>query len=145
MHTAWSAWLYGAILALLVPHLDGVTYSGILIYYYEHLLIMPIGPLLLYRRYGFTMPNIVNQISSYATMCLYQLLMLAPIGRITMVNLNFALCHTSADPSYSLFGYHYFTFMAMFLCVVSAVARWIAWAYVRIIYGKDKYIVKANT
>jgi hypothetical protein len=71
-----------------------------LLYYFEHLAIIPFGILVLNKRYGFLKPTIKNHIPAFSTMVLWQILVLSPLSRNTMVNLNYALCHSPADPSF---------------------------------------------
>ncbi len=63
--------------------------------------------------------------ASFATMVIYQLGLLLPLSLLTQVNLNFALCHSPADPFYSYTGYHYFTAAVAVLNVLSYLGRWI--------------------
>lgn len=55
---------------------------------------------MLYRRYGFVFPTFKNQMAAYATFVIYQLAILVPLGLLTQVNLDFALCHSPATPFY---------------------------------------------
>jgi hypothetical protein len=69
-------------------------------------------------RYGLTTPTITSQIFGFSTMTIYQYVVLTPVSRFSKVNLNFALCHTPADPGFDMFGYHYFFYGFMYLgCV----------------------------
>lgn len=69
-------------------------------------------------------PTFKNQMCSFGTMVIYQLILLAPIGRFTQVNLNFALCHSPADPAFPYIGYHYFTCAVAVLNVFSFIGRY---------------------
>jgi hypothetical protein len=60
--------------------------------------IIPFGYLLLSRRYTFVKPTFKNQLAAFSSLALYQFLILTTFSIITMANLNFALCHTPADP-----------------------------------------------
>jgi hypothetical protein len=71
--------------------------------------ILPIGPLVLYRRYGNLFPSFKNQMASYSTILAFQMLVLTVISRALRVNLNFTLCHSPAEPFFDAYGYHYFT------------------------------------
>lgn len=88
------------------------------------------GPLILYRRYKFIMPNFKNQMTSFSTMVIYQLVVLVSIGLLTTVNLNFSLCHSPADPFYQYVGYHYFTGAVLLLNFLSFLGRWITYTMV---------------
>lgn len=65
-----------------------------MLYFVEHLVILPIGPMVLARRYGNTFPNFPNHLAAYSTFLVFQLLMLMPLSRLFRVNLNFTLCHS---------------------------------------------------
>ena len=97
------------------------------LYYFEHILIIPIGPWLLYRRYKLLRPNFKNQMASFGTKVIYQVGVLLPLCLITTVNLNFALCHSPADPFYPYIGYHYFPAAVIVLNVISFLGRWITY------------------
>lgn len=56
-------------------------------------------------------------------MVLYQLLVLLPWCLLTKVNLNFALCHSPADPSFEHIKHHYFTAAVMALNIFSFIGR----------------------
>lgn len=91
---------------------------------------MPVGPIVLYRRYGFLRPSFRNQMAAFATMVIYQLTVLTNFGILTQVNLNFALCHSPADPFFPHIGYHYFTAGVVVLNVFSFMGRWVNYAMV---------------
>jgi hypothetical protein len=93
-HTAWTAWLLGPFGAITWPHLEDISTFEFVLYYVEHLVILPIGPLVLHRRYGNTFPAFKNQIASFGTILAFQTLVLMPISRALKVNLNFTLCHS---------------------------------------------------
>lgn len=84
---------------------------------------MPVGIVLLQLRYGLSFPSLRDQIFGFATVSLYQYVILTPISRLTLVNLNFALCHSHADPGYDLFGYRYFLMGCIYLNFFSLVTR----------------------
>jgi len=65
-----------------------------ILYYVEHIIILPLGPLVLYRRYGIVRPSFKNQIASFGSIAIYQLTVLMLVGRWFKINLNFALCHS---------------------------------------------------
>ena len=130
VHTYWTAWVFGGMMALMVPHLEGISSFEVLLYYVEHGLIFPFGPLLLYRRYGFLTPTFTSQLAAFSSLCIYQLTWLLFISRTTMVNLNFVLCHTPADPAFPHIGYHYVTAAIFVLNIISWVGRWICYAIV---------------
>ena len=92
-------------------------------------MIIPVGPLVLYPSYGMVKPKIKNQMCAFATMVIYQLLVLAPVGRLTQVNLNFALCHSPADPSFEYIRHHYFPTAMIVLNIISAIARYIIYGF----------------
>lgn len=127
LHTYWTAWLFGAYLAVLIPHLDGIDSLEVLLYYYEHLLIVPVGPIILYRRYGFKRPRLLDQLAGFATLIIYQLTVLTSLSRLLKVNLNFSLCHSSADPFYALSGYLYYACATIHLNFASYVFRWFSY------------------
>lgn len=124
VHSMWTAWLFGATLALLVPHLNGIGQFEIWLYYIEHLVIVPIGPIVLFRRYGALRPTFANQFACFSSLAFYQLLVLFPLSYLTKVNLNFALCHSPGDPLYPVFGLYYFFFAMYYLNFASYLARW---------------------
>ena len=64
----------------------------IVAFFGEHYLIWPLGPLILYRRYGFAFPNWYNHLTAYGFTQLYHQLFLIPLGWMTKVSINFMLC-----------------------------------------------------
>jgi hypothetical protein len=96
--------------------------------------LIPLGYLVLAKRYGFMTPTFKNQMASFGTMAIYQICVLAPISRLTMVNLNFALCHSHADPLYSFVKYYYFVVCCGFLNIFSYLARWTSLFVIRIVH-----------
>lgn len=123
LYTGWTAWLFGPFGALAWPHLEDISMFEAVLYYVEHLIILPIGPLLLYRRYGNLLPTFKNQIASYASVVIFQTLVLTPLSRIFRVNLNFSLCHSPYEPFFEGFGYHYYAIEAFNVGLVSYVIR----------------------
>lgn len=112
------------------------------IYYLEHVLILPIGVLLLQRRYGLSLPTIKNQLLGFATASLYQYVLLMPVSRFSKVNLNFTLCHSHADPAFGVFGYGYFLMGFFYLNFASYVIRLVfypvRWLFGRLLPDKNK-------
>lgn len=92
-------------------------------------MIIPVGPLILYPRYGMVKPNFKNQICAFATMVIYQLLLLTPVSRFAQVNLNFTLCHSPADPSFEYIGHHYYSIAMIILNIISFIARYIIYGF----------------
>ena len=137
-HTYWTAWLSGAMMALVVPHLEGISNFEVFLYYYEHLLIFPIAPFVLLRRYGYETPTIKNQLVAFCSVCLYQLLILTPLSRISMVNLNFTLCHTPADPIFESVKHHYYFIYMFILNIFSFFGRLINYVMLYPFIGKRK-------
>lgn len=135
LHTAWTGWLFGPYMATFIPHLNGIDDFEILLYFYEHIAIIPLGFLVLAKRYGFMKPTFKNQMASFGTIALYQFLILVPFSRNTMVNLNFALCHSPADPLFPTIGYYYFVVCTAFLNLSSYIARWISYVQIKILYS----------
>jgi hypothetical protein len=64
----YNAWLFCPFAAFLFPHLEEISLFEFLLYYVEHLIILPIGPLLLLRRYGNRWPSFKAHIAGYGTM-----------------------------------------------------------------------------
>jgi hypothetical protein len=100
-------------------------------------------------RYGLTTPTITSQIFGFSTMTIYQYVVLTPVSRFSKINLNFALCHTPADPGFDMFGYHYFFYGFMYLGLLSYMtrlilypARWIVMAAISKIRGNSPDKVK---
>ena len=106
-----------------------------MLYYYEHIVIIPLGYLVLNKRYGFLKPTIKNHLPAFSSIALYQLLILVPFSRINMVNLNFALCHSTADPTFPIFGIYYFIACTLSLNVFSFIARWLAYIQIKMVYS----------
>jgi len=94
LKVAFNAWLFCPFCALVLPHLEEISIYEFLLYYIEHFIILPIGPLVLLRRYGNHWPSLKVHAASYGTIISYQTLLLVPISRWFKVNLNFALCHS---------------------------------------------------
>lgn len=124
VHLCWTTWLFGAYLALFFPHLYGLDQLEIIAYYIQHLAIIPLGYIILSRRYGFVKITFLNQIAGFATFAIYQLIVLGPLSIITKANLNFALCHSPADPIYKIFGFHYFSIHNLTLNLASFIFRY---------------------
>ena len=134
IYTAWTGWLFGPYMATFVPHLNGLNNFQIFLYYYEHIALIPLGFLVLTKRYGFMTPTFKNQMAAFGTIAIYQLYVLVPFSRSTMVNLNFALCHSPADPLYPIVKYYYFAFCTVFLNIFSYLARWTSLLVIRFVY-----------
>jgi hypothetical protein len=132
IHGVWCSWIYGAIMALIFPHLAGIEQFEVVLYYYEHLAIAPIGYLILSRRYGFMRPTVRNQMGLFSIKVLYQCLALAPLSRLTMVNLNFSLCHSPADGLFKYYGPYYFLVCSLALNLLSYIARWACYFQVQL-------------
>ena len=130
IHSMWTSWLFGASLAIMVPHLKGMADWEIFLYFIEHIMIVPVGPLVLYRRYGYQMPDLQNQLASFASVGFYQFVILFPASVLTKVNLNFALCHSPGDPLYPYFKEDYFFFGFFYLNFASFLSRWFYYALV---------------
>lgn len=90
---------------------------------------------MLNKRYGFLKPTVKNHLPAFSSIALYQFLVLVPVSRINMVNLNFALCHSTADPTFPIFGIYYFIVCTLSLNVFSLLARWLAYIQIKIVYG----------
>ena len=128
VHLAWEPWIFGPIFALLFPHLDGISQFEIYLYYVEHILIFPLGQLLLTRRYGgLDFPSLKNQIFGFGTTIIYQYALLAPVSDWSLVNLNFTLCHSPADAGFDLFGYWYFFVASIYLNFFSYIFLILMW------------------
>jgi len=78
---------------------------------------------LLQFRYGLQLPTLRDQFLGFATVTLYQYVLLMPTSRLSMANLNFTLCHSHADPAYDAFGYHYFLLGCFYLNFFSYIIR----------------------
>lgn len=130
LHTMWTSWLFGAFLALFFPHLRGISDFEVYLYFLEHLLIIPIGPIILFRRYDFVKPNFKNQFAAFASLGIYQCSVLFFFSVLTSVNLNFALCHSPSDPFFAIFGKWYFPFAMFYLNFGSWMSRWVLYLMV---------------
>ena len=95
-------------------------------------MIVPFGPIILSSRYGFIKPGFINQITSFSSLVLYQVLVLTPMSRMTKANLNFTLCHSDADFLYPLLGYHYYTAGVINLNWLSMVCRFLTYFVVKL-------------
>ena len=133
--TAWSGWLFGPYMATFIPHINGINEFEVFLYYFEHLAITSFWYLILNRRYGFLKPTLKNHLAAFSKIAFYQFLVLAPLSRMNMVNLNFALCHSPADPSYEVIGPYYFIVCALFLSVFSFLIRWASYLQIKVVYG----------
>ena len=89
------------------------------------------GPLILNRRYGFIKPTIINQIVSFSSFTLYQLIILFPLSLMSSVNLNFVLCHTPADPTFEYIKHYYFVVAILLLNIFSYLGRLVNYSMVR--------------
>ena len=79
-----------------------------------------LGPFVLMRRYG---GDILNLVPGYCSFVLYNFVILVPVSRMTMVNLDYMLCNFSGDPVFNLIGHHFIIFYSIFLFLVSFVTR----------------------
>lgn len=134
LHTAWTGWLFGPYLANFIPHLDGIDQFEIVLYYIEHIALVPCGYLILASRYGFLKPNFKNSQAAYSTSILWLCFVLVPLSRSNMVNLNFAICHSPADPFFDYVGHFYFICCIIFVNLLSYVCRWVSWIQIKIVY-----------
>jgi hypothetical protein len=134
LYAAWSGWLFGPYMATLIPHLNGIDTFEVMLYYFEHIAIIPFGYLILNKRYGFLKPNLKNHLPAFSTIALYQFWVLVPFSRSNMVNLNFALCHSPADPSFEIVGPYYFVVCTLFLNIFSYLTRWVSYLQIIIVY-----------
>ena len=135
IYTAWTGWLFGPYMATFIPHLNGIDEFEILLYFVEHLAIIPCGYLILNYRYGFPTPTLKNHLPAFSTIALWQFWVLVPFSRTNMVNLNFALCHSPADPSFDVVGPYYFVVCTLFLNFFAYLFRWLSWIQIKIVYG----------
>jgi hypothetical protein len=119
LYAVWTAWLFCPFSALLLPHLEEISLSEFVLYYVEHIIILPLGPMVLHRRYGNPWPALKAHLAGFGTMIAFQTIVLVPFGRFLKVNLNFALCHSPAEPFYPRFGYHYFALEVFNLCIIA--------------------------
>lgn len=131
LHLAWTAWLLGPFGALAWPHLEEISMFEFVLYFVEHLVILPIGPMVLARRYGNTFPNLRNHLAAYSTFLVFQLLMLTPLSRLYRVNLNFTLCHSPSEPFFEDYGYHYYPIEIFNVCWISYAVRLFSYLSVR--------------
>jgi hypothetical protein len=104
------------------------------LYYVEHLVILPIGPLVLRRRYGNMLPKFKNQVAAFGTILAFQMLVLMTTSRALKVNLNFTLCHSPAEPFFDDYGYHYYTIEIFNVCLIAYAVRLTTYLYVEAFY-----------
>ena len=64
----------------------------ILAFFGEHILIWPLGPLILYRKYGFSFPGWKDHCTGKGVFYLYHFVVLVPLSRWTKISINFMLC-----------------------------------------------------
>ena len=93
-HSLWTGWWIGGLAGFLFPHLEDISNFQISLFFTEHALIWPLGPLITYRRYGFIKPTLKIGLITFGTFIIYQLAILVPVCRSLKVNINFALCHS---------------------------------------------------
>jgi hypothetical protein len=110
------------------------------LYYVEHLIILPIGPIVLYRRYGFPKPSLKNHLCGYGTFIAFHMLLLVPISRFLKVNLNFALCHSPDEPFYPNFGYNYVLLEIFNVCAIAFLVRFATYFYVKGFFQMGKFV-----
>ena len=142
LHTTWSGWAFGAFGAFIWPHLEGLSLLEIVLYYCEHLVILPIGSIVLHRRYGTLRPNFKNCILAFSVLLLCQVWVLTPLSRIFKVNINFTLCASPAEPFWPGWGYHYFTIECFFCNFVSICVRILMHAYTSLFCPRHKEPIK---
>lgn len=78
--------------------------------------------------------------AGFASVVIYQLTVLQYLSLFTQVNLNFALCHSPADPFFEHINYHYFTAGVVVLNIISFMAR--SLTYVLVLPFKFYYKLK---
>ena len=130
LHTVWTGWLFGPFGALIIPHLQGLSLVEIIVFFGQHLLILPFGPMLLARRYEYLRPDFKNHAIAFGSIIIYHFIILVPVCRIFKVNINFMLCHSPAEPLFPAFGYHYFFLEVFNLKWIGYVIRLISYLYV---------------
>lgn len=93
--------LNGSLCALIFPDYNGLDLPyEIFMFQLEHVLTSFINPLvLIVKGYQLQMDIMAHQVS-FSFFSLYQRVVLFSISTFTMMNINYSLCHTDADPFY---------------------------------------------
>jgi hypothetical protein len=107
--------------------------------------IIPFGYIILSTRYVFVKPTFKNQIAAFCSLALYQLAVLGPLSILTMANLNFALCHTPADPLFPYVKEHYFPICTLALNVISFFFRYLTYLQTKFLSKIKDKLVKSKT
>lgn len=90
----------GALAAILVPDLSGLDQPfEVKLFFIQHYLVVLVNPLvlLLSRKYHFSL-SLWEHLVCFACYSIYIRALLWPISQLTMVNLNYSLCHTHGTP-----------------------------------------------
>lgn len=135
LHTVYGGSLFGAFAALVIPHLENLNLAEIVAFFGEHSLIWPLGPLILYRRYGFRAPGWRDTLVGFGCYILYHIIVLVPICRLTKINVNFQLC-PSPEEWFLSFGYHYYAIEVINLGIIAYVIRLVTFCYCYIFIGR---------
>ena len=70
-------------------------------------------------------PTLWNHLASFSSFSLYHVFFLLPVALLTMVNLDFQLCHLPGDPTYGFIGHHYYGFHVLTMTTLSFMTRWL--------------------
>ena len=120
VHSYWLSWLFAPVLMLVFPYDWGSTpFMEKILCYGWHVLAV-FGPFVLMRRYG---ANGVNLICGFCSFIVYEGIVLVPVSRLTMVNLNYVLCSFGDDVVYNWIGHHYLIYYSLMLFLASCVVR----------------------
>jgi hypothetical protein len=107
--------------------------------------IIPFGYFILSKRYTFVKPTFKNQLAAFSSLALYQFLILGTFSIITMANLNFALCHTPADPLFPYVKEHYFAICTVGLNVISFIFRYLTYLQIKLLTKIKAKLIKPKT
>ena len=128
LHDYWLSWSFAPLTMMMFPYNWGSTpFIEIVLSYSWHFMAF-LGAFVLMRRYR---PDQLNIVSGYCSFVLYNYLILVPVSRLTMVNLDYMLCSFSGDVIYNSIGYHFIVFYSLLLFLVSSTVKLIVFKVYR--------------
>lgn len=146
MARACNNLLFCGISALITPNLKGLNSEEIFFFFYEHYEMFIINPSILYlggRYFDSKCFGIMQIILAHAYFGLYQRILLFPLSELTLVNLNYTLCHSIGDPFIKYIGNWYYSLSDVYLCFISIIITYVQFCVfwiLRSCTGQPKYL-----
>lgn len=118
--------LFCSVTALKSPNLVGLDQLEIMFFFIEHfnvLFTFPFAIIYFGRFNDLPLFNITSLIISHCFFGLYQRVLLFPLSRLTLVNLNYTLCCSLSDPFVKYIGIYYYIMSDYYLIVLSYITK----------------------